>query len=258
MNQTSLERTLLWHGSRIRWMVAFALLCCACGCSSAHRSPPPAASLHALPPAFQALDGAFWWKCRFKIVWPKEGDADLALDLLLAHAVVSPVLESHAGDLPYWRFHRRAVRDRTGHQFTFLFYGRPETAAEVFAEIGRSRVLRQAMAANLVEKTILDDPDHPRLPGIEATSDPRWSPELRRNWPPFIMGVSALWLGLISDAMDGTPEIPDDPHLLLAAYRKVDSGITGVWRNEGQHALLHHLNAVFGYEETLIRKALSF
>lgn len=257
MNQRSSERVPVWKGNRIRWMAALALLCWAWGCS-AHRSPPPAASRHALPPTFQALEGACWWKCRFKNVWPREGDADLALDLLLAHAVVSPVLEAHAADLPYWRFHRRAVRDNTGHQFTFLFYAKPETAAEVFAEIGRSRVLRQAMAASLVEKVILDDPGRPRPPGIEETSDPRWSPGLRRSWPPFIMGVSALWLGLIADAMDGAPEVPDDPHLLLAAYRKADAEITGIWRNEGQHALLHHLNAVFGYEEMLIRKALSF
>ena len=45
---------------------------------------------------------------------------------------------------------------------------------------------------------------------------------------------------------------------LLEQYRKVDEKITEKWRNEGQHALLHHLSAVFGYEPMLIKKELVF
>jgi hypothetical protein len=44
----------------------------------------------------------------------------------------------------------------------------------------------------------------------------------------------------------------------MEKYRGVDAGITEIWRDQGQHALLHHLNAVFGYEEMLIQKAVSF
>lgn len=242
----------------ITWPAIFAgLLILACGCS-ANRRTLPVPSENNLPPGFRMLEDACWWRCKFKHVWPKDGDADLSIDLLVAHAVVSPVLAVHAADIPYWRFHRRAVHDKTGHQFTLLFYSRSEIAAAVFAEIDRSKMLKRARTANLVEQVVMDDPDRPQLPGIEDTSDPRWSPELRKNWPSFIMGVSSFWLGLIAEAMHDAPEDCDDPHRLMEKYRKADAKITEIWRVEGQHALLHHLNAVFGYEEMLIKKALSF
>ncbi|WP_373498867.1 hypothetical protein [Desulfococcus sp.] len=257
MNKTCFQRIPL-PGRNITLLAVFAgLLIFACGCS-AHRSTPPIPSENNLPPGFRTLEDAYWWRCRFKHTWPKEGDADLSRDLLLAHAVVSPALAAHAADIPYWRFHRRAVRDTAGHQFTFLFYSRPEIAAAVFAEIARSRVLRSAMTANFVEKVMMDDPDHPKSPDIGETSDPRWSSALRKNWPAFIMGVSSFWLGLIDDGMNGLPGDGDDPHGLMEKYRGVDAGITEIWRDQGQHALLHHLNAVFGYEEMLIQKAVSF
>ena len=31
-------------------------------------------------------------------------------------------------------------------------------------------------------------------------------------------------------------------------YREVNEAITRSWQKEGRHALLHHLNAIFGYE----------
>jgi hypothetical protein len=72
------------------------------------------------------------------------------------------------------------------------------------------------------------------------------------------MGTSSLWLGLIDDAMQDYPESYTDIHLLLEKYREVDGKISRTWRTEGQHALLHHLNAIFGYEPLQIKKALSF
>lgn len=37
-----------------------------------------------------------------------------------------------------------------------------------------------------------------------------------------------------------------------------DARIAEIWRLEGQHALLHHLNAIFGYKPLTIRKNLTF
>ncbi|MGY6274591.1 hypothetical protein [Methylomonas sp. MgM2] len=213
---------------------------------------------HNFPQGTTAKDHSFWWKCRFKVVWPDAEEVDWAVDLLLAHAVVLPVLSQYAKDIPYWRFHRRAARDSAGHQFTFLFYGAPELASSIFEAIDESEVLKNTLNANLVTEAVMDNPNQPRLPDIGDASDPNWSPELQNNWPSFIMGVSSLWLGLIIEDMQDSPRTYKDIHQLLEKYREVNARITDKWRYEGQHALLHHLNAIFGYQPMLFRKELEF
>ena len=65
------------------------------------------------------------------------------------------------------------------------------------------------------------------------------------------MGVSRMWLQLISELADQSPGVsgvsgnPD-------SYRQVQAGITDLWQTEGRHAFLHHLNALFGYEPLII------
>ena len=199
-----------------------------------------------------------WWICRFKISWPRNAEPDGAVDLLLAHAVVGPVLREHSKDLSWWRFHRRAVRDEAGHQFSFLFYSTSTVSFQIMEAMRESKILRRALDAGIVEKAFFDDPTKPTRPQIEATSDDRWSLALQRNWPSYIMGVSSLWLGLIDDFMTGIAAHDDDISALLEQYRQVDSEVTALWRNEGQHAFLHHLSAVFGYEPLLITKEIRF
>ena len=72
------------------------------------------------------------------------------------------------------------------------------------------------------------------------------------------MGVSSLWLGLINEAMQESTDEQRNINLLLDEYREVDAQITQMWRNEGQHALLHHLSAVFGYNPLFVRKMITF
>lgn len=228
------------------------------GCSANNRPIIQDVSTHNAPPAYKILDNTYWWRCKFKNVWPANTRPDFVIDLFLAHAVVSPVLGAHIDDIPYWRFHRRAARDQTGHQFSLLFYSKPEVASAIFKEIQGSEMLEKAIAAKLVEKVITDNPDTPDSSDIASTSDPRWSVDLQKNWPSFIMGVSSLWLGLIDDSFAGSPKDFADMHQLLDRYREVDYEITGIWRSEGQHAFLHHMNAVFGYQPLIISKELSF
>jgi hypothetical protein len=236
------------------WFLGLAL----CGCATRGAEP------HAAPvlghPTLATRENTFWWACRFKLVWPpgQDADPDLTADLLLAHAVVQPVLRAYESRITCWRFHRRANRDTAGHQFSFLFYADPETAREIFQKIGESKPLSEALAANMVEKVMVDDPAKPTRPGVGDTSDPHWSPMLQRTWPSFIMGVSCLWLGLIDESMAEVPGGSDEIHDLLERYRKADARITAIWYQEGQHALLHHLNAIFGYGPMLIKKAISF
>lgn len=225
-------------------------------CSDNHR--PQIVSMHTVPPNYATFERTYWWSCKFKLVWPEDVAADFAIDLLLAHSVIAPILAEHINNIPYWRFHRRATRNKAGHQFSFLFYSDSETAFTIFSAINQSKVLKRAISSNLVEEVKMDDSDNPQSPHLEDTSDHHWSSALQYNWPAFIMGVSALWLGLIDDAMIDSPENFDDIHELLEQYRHADEKVTDIWQNEGQHALLHHLNAVFGYKRLRINKEMSF
>ena len=115
-----------------------------------------------------------------------------------------------------------------------------------------------AIESNFVENVSLDDYDYPRSSSIEDTSDINWSPKLQRNWPSYIMGASSLWLGLIDEHVTLGSESPKNISLLLKRYKTAQERITKIWREESQHALLHHLNAIFGYSPMLLRKEIQF
>ena len=236
------------------WIMVILLSACAHG---QPRLPPPRPTTIPLETSFQTKDMS-WWACRFKMSWDADTQVDGAMDLLLAHAVIEPVLREHAKKIYWWRFHRRAVRDKVGHQFSFLFYADSGVASEVMEEIRQSDILQQALKEKIVEKIIFSDPARPVRPEIEAMSDPRWSPTLQRNWPSYIMGVCALWLGLIDDQMANVTTQNLNVSGFLEQYRQADTAITSMWREEGQHAFLHHLSAIFGYEPLMIRKELKF
>ncbi len=211
-----------------------------------------------LPPAYKDTNQNYWWRCQFKIVWPENSRLNWGMDLLLAHSVISPILQKNNENISYWRFHRRAARDESGHQFSFIFFSKPEAAAKIYREVQQSWILQNALKANLVENVTTGDPQNPRFPNIEDTSDPNWPTEIQKNWPSYIMGVSSLWLGLINESMQEPACENDDINLLLEKYFEVDAKITQMWRNEGQHALLHHLSAVFGYNPLSVRKMITF
>jgi hypothetical protein len=180
------------------------------------------------------------------------------MDLLLAHAIVGPVLKEYATEIDWWRFHRRAGVDETGHQLSFAFYSTSLVAEQIMGSIKQNPILRQTMDAHLLEKIIFDDPDFPDYPQIEDLSDHHWSPKLQRNWPAYIMGVSSLWLGLIDDVMADIPHQDDDILMLLDRYREAERRISALWYKEGQHALIHHLSAIFGYKPMRVVEDIQF
>jgi hypothetical protein len=186
--------------------------------------------------------------------WPENADPAWHTDLLVAHQVVKPVLDRHAQDIALWRFHRRAARDGSGHQFSFIFFASAETARRVFAGISASPILEQARTAGRVIAVVCDDPATVSRPALADTSDPSWSAPLRQAWPYYLMGASQMWLELVSEMARG--EIRAGAPLGFAQlderYAVTSAAITALWQNEGRHAFLHHLNALFGYEPIVI------
>lgn len=251
-----MSSTNRWVGGLIYFSLSVLI---AAGC--ARQPVAPVFTMAAYQPDMAEVNApqTYWWPCRFKIAWPAEVDLDLSTDLMLAHGVVGPVLAVHSQDLKWWRFHRRAARDEAGHQFSFMFYSDAPTAAAIIERLDQNPILNAMMDTGLLERYRFPDPAHPEHDQVAHTSDPNWSPALQRNWPSFIMGVSALWLGLIDDLARQTP-VDDAATIddLLDRYRRIDAKLTHIWHDEGQHALLHHLNAIFGYEPMRILKELRF
>jgi hypothetical protein len=70
------------------------------------------------------------------------------------------------------------------------------------------------------------------------------------------MGTSQAWLMQVQElsaqnALVGEVEYP----AMLLHYQDVDARLNAQWREFGQHAYLHHLNAVFGYQPLVIRSS---
>jgi hypothetical protein len=200
-------------------------------------------------PAFASAENG-WWYARFRLNWPDDSQVSWHLDLFLAHQIVLPIIEEYKPDIYLWRFHRRAVRDSTGHQFSFIFFCSAQSAYRIFEDFRDDDLLREAKAAGLVVDDFYDDTSDILRPNIEDTSDKKWSPYIQASWPYYIMGVSQMWLGLIigiAEDFEGNG-LPVTVEEIDTFYRKVDSSITALWEKEGRHAFLHHLNAIFGYQ----------
>lgn len=235
-------------------LAAAILVTLLCGCASVPALPPLGADGAVPATATAAAPGERgWWYARFRIDWPLEEEPRWYLDARIAREVVAPVLKSHQDQIELWRFHRRARRDPAGHQFSFIFYAAPATADKVFHALRESPLLAKLKADHLLIEDAYDRTTEITRPGLGDTSDPQWSEPLRQAWPWFIMGVSRTWLDLVDHfarqaeaSGDASGADPD------ACYREVERRLQELWRNEGDHAFLHHLNALFGYQPTTV------
>jgi len=217
------------------------------GCATVETVRPPVIQTH---PPENAETPHGWWRASFRIAWPEDQSPAWDLDLLLAHRAISPLLDRYEKQISLWRFHRRAARDSIGHQFSFIFYSSPETAAEIYQSLRSEPLLEEMKRAGILLEVLYKDPNRIDNPNIEDTSDPNWSPEMKKAWPYYIMGVSRLWLNLIAqyEAELSGGERPSRLEEDRGLYREVNEAIGRSWQEEGRHALLHHLNAIFGYD----------
>lgn len=231
-------------------------------CSTTKQAPAANYSVPVDIDAVQQSESLSWWAYRFRIAWPETNEnPDFAVDLLLAHALARPVLIEYSENLLWWRFHRRASKAAPGHQFSFLFYSDRETAVEVIQKLEGSPLLTALKDNGMVQKTVSSDTGKKGKTAIEAYSDPSWPPAIQRTWPSYIMGVSAFWLALIDELkskqlIQGEGVISNNTEVdkLLEEYRLVDDEIAVMWQEQGQHVLLHHMSALFGYKPMLLKK----
>ena len=218
------------------------------GCAGLPPAIPP------MEPADTAVDavlpeGEGWWYARFLIERPSGEATRWHLGTLLAGEVVAPVLARHTDDILIWRIHRRAPRDEFGHVFSFIFYATPASAERIYADINANPVLQQLLQDGRIRRTSFDDVTSIQRPDIDDTSDASWEPVVQQTWPALIMGASRMWIDMVTLLAGSQPQTLD----LEQRYRGVNEEINRIWAKQGQHAMLHHLSAIYGYQPLMIR-----
>jgi hypothetical protein len=211
--------------------------------------------LPAAAPAPVTETGHGWWEVRFRSAWDGSDDVPWHLDPLIADQIIAPILGEEGARITLWRIHRRAVDDGAGHRLSFIFYSDASTAESVSA-----RISAHALAGWLRDQRLLSQIELPAVSSalrgdIAATSDANWPVEIQRSWPWFIMGVSQHWLALIREARasSSAPDVPAELDAIVDYYREINEQVSALWREQGQHAYLHHLNALFDYQPLVIR-----
>ena len=193
-------------------------------------------------------DGEGWWYARFHIDWPEEVPIRWYMGTLIGGEVIAPVFDEYYQDIYIWRVHRRASRDG-GHVFSFIFYSTPQGAQRIYTAIENNVVVKSLLDSGQLTRLAVDDVTRITRPNFEDTSDDRWPEPVQKTWPAMIMGVSRMWLDMVSELVAEEYATRD----LDEKYRKVQADLTDIWQGQGQHAMLHHLNAVYAYQPLLMR-----
>jgi hypothetical protein len=228
------------------------LLLCACTPARMIDAPLAAVPLGATP---SAADDARWWNINFRLRWEAQAQPAWHLDALLADQICAPALLAHRAQIALWRFHHRAVTDAAGHQSRLSVFTDLATANALHAQIHDNSLLRSLESNGQVVSISMNTLNQAAHARIAQTSDATWPAEIQANWPYFIMGVSQTWLSLINlvRAQIAKPRHADLTSM-LNDYQEVNTRVNTLWREQGQHAYLHHLNDVFGYQPLIIRE----
>ena len=230
-----------------RLLLMAVLLLGAAGCAALRPSNEAASDAERSAPGDLA-DGTGWWYARFFIERPAGESPRWYIGTLIGGEVIAPVFDRHYQDILIWRVHRRAGNDDYGHVFSFIFYSTAAGAQRIYADLDKNPVLHRLRQEGRVTKVGFDDTSSISRPGIEYTSDRHWPLSVQKTWPALAMGASRMWLDLVGEVADKHTDEQD----LEQRYRDVQQEISDIWAKEGQHAVLHHLSAIFAYQPLLI------
>ena len=243
------------HSIKQLTAILLFLLIVLTGCTSLGRVQKH--EIKPIPPT-ELPSGSGWWYVRFRMNWPPETEAVWHMDLYLAHQVIMPLLEEHKDNILLWRFHRRAARDKTGRQFSFIFFSSPQAAQTIITQLKMNPLVADLKSAGVLDRVLYDNPERITRPNIEDTSDKNWPISVQRAWPHYIEGVSQMWLDLIAEIAGEKLEntAPASLEEIEAFYQQINDKITNLWQEDGRHAFMHHLNALFGYKPLIYYEKL--
>ena len=182
-----------------------------------------------------------WNVISFQINWPDGERPNWYVGPLLAKEVFFPVILENNANLPLWRFHRRASRDKAGHKFSFIFYTNASVAEKIFLQVKKNLILEWLFYEGII---VDGNYVYTEKYGEGDLSDPSWSPAMQMAWPEYAMGVSKTWLKLL---IFYSGNIPQKKEKIIRNYEEIQKGLSVEWRREARHALFHHANAIFAY-----------
>lgn len=197
----------------------------------------------------KSKSGNGWYAVRFSILWEKGKEPQWYIGTLITGEIISPLLRQSQQEIACWRIHRRAVRDKTGHVLSFIFYSSESDASMIYQGFKDHRLLAELITEHQVDRVEYDSLYRNIQIKIADTSDPSWPENMRSSWPFFMMGVSQMWLEQIRSFKKEDLSEPD----MQQRYMTIQSRITALWQQQGQHALLHHLSALYAYEPLFTR-----
>ena len=199
-----------------------------------------------------------WWSFKFRMNWPDNTEVAWHLDALIAEQIAAPVVHQYARHIPLFRFHRRAARDIEGHQFSLFIYSTRDLAIQVNTSLRENITFQRLLDAGYIKELVNKNFSSQTHPNIEDKSWADWSKPVRKAWPHYVMGISLMWLSLVEQYSDKIQTEDETLDTLIDKYKLVDKQISTTWRNEGSHAFLHHLNALFGYKPIVTKQRSNF
>lgn len=183
----------------------------------------------------------------------------MGIDLFLIHEVVSPSSSQYRSKIPLWRYHRRFANDKRGHQFRYIFFSEPEVRNELEESVARNERLQSLVAAGFLRSFECLQLRGARASTVEGASDPSWHPAVQEAWPVYAMGVSLFLESLVHFYFD------QELYSTLSSvqeqvrhFRAIRFAIRDLVKRDGQHALLHHLSALLGYDPIHLEKDIVF
>ena len=213
---------------------------------------PPVAALKESPQSAAIVindSDKAWYAARFSFNWEQGQEPDWYLGTLIAGEMIAPLLPQYTDQITYWRVHRRAVRDATGHVFSFIFYSSKASAAKIYQQLQSNKLLAQLQQQQELLKVSYDPLAVNSEARLADTSDPVWPATVRKTWPLFIMGASQMWLAQIEIIKQSTSTESD----IILRYQSIQDQMTELWGQQGKHALIHHLSALYAYQPVSMR-----
>ncbi|MCK4788025.1 MAG: hypothetical protein KAV87_30005 [Desulfobacteraceae bacterium] len=201
----------------------------------------------------------YWYVIIFRIKmlnskhkYRRINQTDSPIHSLIANEIFAPMIEKFQEDIRVWRFHRSFHSAKDSHPFRLKFYAVDGMQSKITKYV-KSHTLYQKLKKEdllylkpgkdvICEKLTTDT-------AIKDDNDPQWSDEIKEIWPYYIHGVSRAWLRMIQVFADKEKSLPQSSfEENLDFYDRINRLIEQQWVKWGLHAMLHHLNAVFGYK----------
>ena len=241
----ALKTDLLFYGKLCMIVLILVLSACATIMPALEQVDEPPEKLQRVE---EARPEKGWFAIRFTIFREKGAEPEWYVGTLIAGEIISPVLDKNKQKIICWRVHRRAVADKTGHVFSFIFYSSQTDATKIYQFVKNNKLINKLYQQQLLQKVIYDPLDNGQK-RLADTSDPAWPETIRSSWPFFMMGASQMWLEQIRHYKQETLNPPE----MQQRYRLIQSKMTDLWQQQGQSAMLHHLNALYAYQAVLVR-----